>query len=110
MLRSVGSSTTTPHSFTEKALRGAQLPWVPPLLISSAQLADLRTRGSLMSVQVSVPVAWLSLYSCKHSELQSLSYQQLELDRILNYQQLELDHILSYQQLEVDHILSYQQL
>ena len=38
-LGSVSSSTTTPHSSTEKALHGAQLPWVPSLLISSAQLA-----------------------------------------------------------------------
>ena len=35
----VSSSANTPHSFTGKALRGAQVPWVPTLLTSSAQSA-----------------------------------------------------------------------
>jgi hypothetical protein len=38
-LGSVSSSAAIPHFSTEKALLGAQLPWVPFLLISSAQFA-----------------------------------------------------------------------
>jgi hypothetical protein len=90
-LGSVSSSTTTPHSPTEKALHGAQLPWVPSLLISSAQLADLRTKGSLIKNQKeersrqACRLPRLSLCSCKHSEVlitarqreKSLWYAQL---------------------------------
>ena len=36
MKGSVSSSANTPHSFTGNALRGAQVPWVPALLTSSA--------------------------------------------------------------------------
>ena len=38
-LGSLSSSAATPHSTTEKAFMGAQLPWVPYLLISFAQFA-----------------------------------------------------------------------
>ena len=40
MLGSVSSPTATPHSCTEKALLGAQLPWVPFLLILRSEPGD----------------------------------------------------------------------